>query len=557
MYKTMTLLSMTIMLLFTGAVSADTLDGRWSVEKANQWYDSQPWLVGANFVPSTAINQLEMWQPETFDPDTIERELAWAEGIGMNTMRVYLHDLLWQQDKDAFLERVDFFLDICEKHHIKPMLILFDSVWNPRPKLGKQPGPKPHLHNSGWVQSPHIDILKDPKKVDALESYAKGVLQRFKDDTRILIWDLYNEPGNLNKEDGVDQAEKDKLSYYLLEKVFTWAREVNPTHPLTSGLWVGDFGGEKISALNKFMVENSDIITFHSYEKLEITKNRVDLLKPLGRPIICTEYMARTNNNTFADHLPYFKENNIGAINWGLVAGKTQTQYPWESWDKKLTAEPKIWFHEVFCKDGTPYDKAETDLIKKLSSEPKVIPVVKSAKSDKPVVKMLTTKGTIVLELYRDKAPITVENFLMYTKDGFYNGKIFHRVIPGFMIQGGGLTPEMVNKLPKGTIKNESSNKLRNKRGTIAMARKNPPDSASTQFFINHKDNASLDFDGPYKPGYAVFGKVIEGMDVVDAIASVQRKRSQFYDEELKRDLPCQDVPVEPIIIESVTVVNE
>lgn len=172
-----------------------------------------------------------------------------------------------------------------------------------------------------------------------------------------------------------------------------------------------------------------------------------------------------------------------------------------------------------------------------------------------PVVKIATTKGEIMVELYADKAPITVENFLKYTKEGLYNGKIFHRVMKGFMIQGGGITTEMVNKIPKPPIKNESYNKLRNERGTLAMARTNDPDSATNQFFINHVNNKSLDFDGPYKPGYAVFGKVIKGMEVVDAIAAVKTKNSQYYDEKYKRNVSCQNVPVEPIVIESVTLV--
>ena len=174
-----------------------------------------------------------------------------------------------------------------------------------------------------------------------------------------------------------------------------------------------------------------------------------------------------------------------------------------------------------------------------------------------PIVKIKTTKGEIVAELYADKAPITVENFLKYTKEGLYNGTIFHRVIKGFMIQGGGISTEMVNKLPKPPIKNESYNKLRNERGTLAMARTQAPDSATNQFFINHVNNKSLDFDGPYKPGYAVFGKVIKGMEVVDAIASVKTKNSQYYDDKHKQNVPCQNVPVDPIVIESVTLVEK
>lgn len=163
-----------------------------------------------------------------------------------------------------------------------------------------------------------------------------------------------------------------------------------------------------------------------------------------------------------------------------------------------------------------------------------------------PVVLMQTTKGPIRIELYQDKAPITVKNFLSYVKDGFYNGTIFHRVIKGFMIQGGGFTLDMQQKRVKPPIKNESYNKLRNERGTLAMARTNAPDSATSQFFINHVNNRPLDFDGPYKPGYAVFGKVTEGMDVVDAIASIPTKRLG----------PHGNVPVEPVVIESVTVIE-
>lgn len=521
---------------------ADEAAGRWPAEKANAWYAEQPWLVGCNFTPSTAINQLEMWQAETFDPETIDRELGWAAGIGMNTVRVFLHDLLWEQDSEGLLKRMEQFLTIADKHDIRPLFVLFDSVWNPRPALGKQPEPKPHLHNSGWVQAPHIDVLKDPAKVDALEPYVKGVLEKYKNDGRVLGWDLYNEPGNKNDKDGVEN--KDQLCYDFLVKVFGWAREVNPSQPLTAGVWEKEWTGPDATALNRLMLTHSDVISFHGYHSLERMKERVAELKPLGRPLLCTEYMARTAGSTFAEHLPYFKENKIGAYNWGLVAGKTQTQYPWESWRQEFTAEPEVWFHEVFRPDGTPYDKAETDLFKKLTGKDQ--PAAKAKPAGNPMVKMVTSKGTILIELYADKAPITVKNFLDYTRSGFYDGTIFHRVIPRFMIQGGGMTAAMQPKPTKAPIKNESSNKVRNARGTIAMARTNAPDSATSQFFINHVDNRSLDFDGPMAPGYAVFGKVIEGMDVVDAIAAVPTRTAGGH----------QNVPTSPIVIQSVKVVE-
>jgi hypothetical protein len=344
-----------------------TLPGRWSSEKARQWYNQQPWPVGCNFTPSTAINQLEMWQEDTFDPKTIDRELGWAADMGMNTIRVYLHDLLWQQDSAGFLKRIDQFLGIADKYDIKTILVLCDAVWNPHPKLGKQPDPKPHVHNSGWVQSPHIDILKDITKHNSLEPYFKGVIGRFKDDNRVLLWDLYNEPGNDGEQDGMTTQEKEAMCLILLEKMFIWSRQVSPSQPLTTGLWSKDWVGPKATRLNQFILANSDIISFHIYDRIERTIERVGSLKPFGRPLLCTEYMIRNPGCGFADHLPYFKKNKIAAINWGLVAGKIQTQYPWSSWGKTFTAEPKVWFHDVLRPDGTPYDQSEVDLIKSLT----------------------------------------------------------------------------------------------------------------------------------------------------------------------------------------------
>ncbi len=165
-----------------------------------------------------------------------------------------------------------------------------------------------------------------------------------------------------------------------------------------------------------------------------------------------------------------------------------------------------------------------------------------------PRVTLETSKGKIVLELYPDKAPKSVENFLQYVRSGFYDGVIFHRVIPGFMIQGGGFTADMTQKPTKASIPNEADNGLRNERGTIAMARTNDPNSASAQWFINVADNRSLDFKAKTVQGwgYAVFGKVVEGMDVADAIVAVKTTtKGQF-----------SDVPVEPITIKKATVQN-
>ena len=349
------------------ASAEPAMPGRWSEEKASAWYDKLPWLVGANFTPSTAINQLEMWQADTFDPETIDRELGWAAGLGMNTMRVYLHDMLWEQDSVGFLNRIDQYLAIADKHGIRTLFVLCDAVWDPHPKLGKQPEPTPHVHNSGWVQSPHIDVLRDPTRHDSLEPYFKGVIGRFKDDPRVLAWDLYNEPGNQGEKDGMSPEEKDGKCLLLLRKMFAWAREVNPSQPLTAGPWIKEWIGPHATPLNRFMLENSDIITFHDYRTLHRTIERVGSLKPFGRPVLCTEYLARGADSRFESHLPYFKQNRIAAYNWGLVAGKIQTQYPWSSWRTKFTAEPETWHHDILRPDGTPFNAAETELLRSMT----------------------------------------------------------------------------------------------------------------------------------------------------------------------------------------------
>src|SRR6185503_19653359 len=149
---------------------------KWSEQQARDWYAKQPWLLGSNYNPASAINQLEMWQADSFDPKRIDLELGWAESLGMNTMRVFLHDLLWKQDPEGFKKRLDTFLGIAAKHKIKPMLVLFDSVWDPNPQLGKQRVPRPGVHNSGWLQSPGAKALQDPAEYPRLEAYVKGVV---------------------------------------------------------------------------------------------------------------------------------------------------------------------------------------------------------------------------------------------------------------------------------------------------------------------------------------------------------------------------------------------
>ena len=372
-------LSMMVMAILAGmpcGVTANSAGGnaaaeRWSEQAAKDWYANQPWLVGSNYIPASAINELEMWQAETFDPQRIDKELGWAESIGFNTMRVFLHDLLWKQDPEGFKKRVDTFLGIAAKHHIRPLFVLFDSVWDPNPQLGKQRAPRPGVHNSGWVQSPGAKGLADPAQYPRLEAYVKGIVGAFAKDQRVLGWDIWNEPANSNGGSYVAEEPKDKpaLVRALLPKAFEWARSAHPTQPLTSGVWHGDWSSpEKLDAMEQIQMEQSDVVSFHNYDKPEEFEKRILWLQQYHRPIICTEYMARGNGSTFQGSLPIAKKYNVGAINWGLVAGKTQTYLPWDSWEHPYTdREPSVWFHEVFRTDGQPYSADEVALIKSLT----------------------------------------------------------------------------------------------------------------------------------------------------------------------------------------------
>jgi len=345
---------------------------RWSPEQANAWYQKTGWLVGCNYAPRTAINQFEMWQKETFDPETIDQELGWAEGLGFNSIRVFLHDQLWTQDRKGFIQRMDQFLKIADRHKIGVMFVLFDSVWDPHPHPGPQQQPAPHLHNSGWAQSPGVDVLRDPAKFDQLQGYVQGVIRRFGKDRRVHAWDLWNEPDNNNGNSyrAWEIYNKGDVIVPLLQKTYDWAKEVNPQQPLTTAVWLGDWSApEKLKPWERIQLDESDVISYHDYGTLENQQKRVEWLKRYGRPILCTEYMARPMKSTFQDTLPYFKAENVGAYNWGFVSGKSQTIYPWDSWQRRYTAEPPVWFHDIFRPDGTPYIEEEVQLIRQVTGK--------------------------------------------------------------------------------------------------------------------------------------------------------------------------------------------
>lgn len=350
---------------------------RWCRHKAYEWYENNGWIAGCNYIPATAINQLEMWQPETFDLACINKELGWAKNLGFNSVRVFLHHLLWEQDCVGFINRIHQFLTVAYSHNIKTMFVLFDAVWDPNPKLGKQPDPKMNVHNSGWVQCPGAEVLKNTDGYDVLRSYVEGVIGNFKNDDRVLLWDLFNEPDNTNVTSYKDDAygvQKAELALLLLKKTFKWARALKPQQPLTAAPWKDDWTSVPgISALDNYMFANSDVISFHSYENKHDLEKRIKCLLRYNRPMICSEYMARHLESTFEDVLPLLKKYNIGALNWGFVAGKTQTHCPWDSWQTTYDTEPEIWFHDIFRATGEPYNSLEVEFIKSLLIQKEII----------------------------------------------------------------------------------------------------------------------------------------------------------------------------------------
>ena len=368
------LLALLLTLTMSQAKAVDDVPGRWSAARANAWYAAQPWRAGCNYITSTAVNPLEMFQPDTFDLPTIDREMGYAQSLGFTTVRVFLNNLLWQQGSADFLARLDQFVATADRHHVTVMFVLFDSCWDPYPQMGPQRAPKPHVHNSGWVQAPGIEILRDPSKYDGLKPYVTGVVGHFADDRRVVAWDLFNEADNSNDssygKDGtktdLPAAIKAQRALDLLARTYAWARSANPTQPLTSCVWRGDWSDPaRLPPIDRFDLSNSDVITFHNYDGPKKLRHAIDILRQYNRPELCTEYMARPVGSTFPACLPVLKAEHVWAYNWGFVDGKTNTIYPWDSWQVAYHGEPPVWFHDIFRPDGTPYRPAEVALIRR------------------------------------------------------------------------------------------------------------------------------------------------------------------------------------------------
>lgn len=329
----------------------------WSLARVQNWAAEHPWIMGVNYVPSSAVNSTECWQEETFDPKTIAKELALLADTGFNSCRVFLQELVWEHDAEGFKERFSTFLRLAASVGLSVMPVLFDDCAFDKapPCLGKQPEPVPGRMMTHWTASPGHARALDQAQWPLFARYVSDMLGSFGQDNRILLWDLYNEPGNEGMGD---------RALPLLQAAFDWARAAAPMQPLTAGVW--NFGQEWQS-LNDYQLAASDVLSFHSYGDLAEITTRLDELTRVaaGRPLYCTEWMARPLGSRIATHLPLFKERQVGCYLWGGVNGRTQTHLCWDIIKDQYHTEE--WFHDLFHADGTPYDESEITLLRELS----------------------------------------------------------------------------------------------------------------------------------------------------------------------------------------------
>lgn len=354
---------------------------RWSEEQANTWWAKQSWVCGFNYLPSTAVNFLEMWHRDTFDRVTIERELKWASEIGFNAVRFNLHYLVWKHDREGMIDRLSWLIRTAGNLGIGSVPCLFDDCGfgGAEPEYGHQPEPIPGVHNSRAVASPGRALLFDQSEWGGFQGYVRDIIASFRTDTNVLFWDLYNEPGNrmIFTDEGSKTYEPDtsEVSLALVIDCFGWARLMDPVQPLSVAAWMtagpGSGDDHYASKIDQLALDLSDIVTFHAYSGKNTLDDVIAMLGRNNRPMLCTEWMARPIGSTIRDHLPSFAENNVGCFQWGLVKGRTQTNLPWPSDLVEAhggTADRSVWFHDLVDERGVPYDPSEVSLIGSLRS---------------------------------------------------------------------------------------------------------------------------------------------------------------------------------------------
>ncbi|MEK0316788.1 sialidase family protein [Cohnella sp. 56] len=358
----------------------------WSTDKAWNWYQKQGWIVGCNYVPGNCINTTEIWQAYNHDKvrTVIEKELALAAYTGINSIRMLLPYEVWQHQHDGFMSRFDAFLDLIEAYGITLMPIFFDDCGRGpvefasggQPRFGKQPDPVPG-HHGGYPPrqvvhsvNPTYHMADNRDNWPEMERFVRELVGKYRQDTRILAWDIWNEPGNSGS-GGYGNVNK---SLEAMEAAFAWAREMDPVQPLTAAPW--DFYHDyfercspgELTPIELRAVELSDVVSFHYYGPLARSEQLIEAFKAHGRPLFMTEWLHRPFNNEVKEHLPLFKREGIACYHWGLVNGKTQTHEPWD-WIMDMDLDFSAWQHDLYKPDGSPYRHAEIELFRSLTGK--------------------------------------------------------------------------------------------------------------------------------------------------------------------------------------------
>ena len=326
-----------------------TAESRWPEERIWRWWNDLGPIKGVNYIPRNAVNSIDFWLAETFDPDLIAEELQWARQAGYNALRVQLQYVVWANDEDGFMDRLDTFLGLAQDQGLRVVPVLFDDLdrAGEPPVFGPQPPPAPNRHNSRWKPSPGAASVVDRSQWPSLESYIDAVVGAHRRDDRILFWDLYNATG---------YNELGEQSLPLMEQTFDWVRAHQTRQPLAIASW-----DRLDSAMTARKWERSDLITFQQFDDPAQVEAQLALLQHYGRPIVCVDWLKRQQNNTFETILPLFAQQRVGWFSRGLVQGKTQFYVQDEAF--RSATEPDVWQQDVLQPDGAPYRPEEIELI--------------------------------------------------------------------------------------------------------------------------------------------------------------------------------------------------
>ena len=352
-------------------------DRRWSPETAWEWYNARPWIRGCNFMSSDCVNRIDQWQALGFEEKlaTAEKELELASKTGFNAVRLILEYIVWKEEHDGFMARFDRYLDACYKFGIRAMIVFGNDCMLPKED------PNAHLHcgpqhydwgyhggrrisqHSTIHTEPGYSLLDEPEEAPHIYEFVREIIEKYKNDDRILIWDLYNEPGN---------GRRDPVTLPHVKKFFEIAREVDPMQPLTSAVWRMKTDPDAVlPEAEQYVLDHSDIVSYHSYASYDENIMLLQKLKKLGRPILNTEWLARTQHNTIQELFPLFYLEKVGCFNWGFVAGLYQTYEPWNTvWETyenggARDVDFRLWFHDLYRPSLHPYDPHEIEIIRK------------------------------------------------------------------------------------------------------------------------------------------------------------------------------------------------